>query len=234
MTVMPPPSLFHIAFYKFVRIADPKTVVSDLTLITLNLTGSILVASEGINGMRAGTADQLDALLEALAVDANFCAMFAGIAYKRTHCDVKPFGRLKIHLKKEIVPLGIEGVDATKRTGINVSPQAWRELIARDGVVVIDNRNGFEYQMGHFHNAVNPQVSNFRDFPKYMEQSLPQWQADGKKIAMYCTGGIRCEKAGAWMAGLGVLVYQLEGGILNYLAQMLDPMRTGVSREHDD
>ena len=234
MTVMPPPSLFHIAFYKFVRIADPKTVVSDLTLITLNLTGSILVASEGINGMRAGTADQLDALLEELAVDANFCSMFAGIAYKLKHCDVKPFGRLKIHLKKEIVPLGIEGVDATKRTGINVSPQAWRELIARDGVVVIDNRNGFEYQMGHFHNAVNPQVSNFRDFPKYMEQSLPQWQADGKKIAMYCTGGIRCEKAGAWMAGLGVLVYQLEGGILNYLAQMLDPQRTGVSREHDD
>lgn len=173
MTTAPPTSLFHIAFYKFVRIADPKTVVSDLTLITLNRTGSILVASEGINGMLASTADQLDAFVEAfvdaLAVDANFRGMFADIAYKRTHCDVKPFGRLKIHLKKAIVPLGIEGVDATKRTGINVSPQAWRELIARDDVVVIDKRNGFEYQMGHFHNAVNPQVSNFRDFPKYME-----------------------------------------------------------------
>ncbi len=217
------PSLFHIVFYKFVRLADPKAIVNDLTTVTENLTGSILVASEGINGMLAGTAAQLDAFIEALTLHANFHGMFAGITYQRTRCAVKPFGRLKIHLKKEIVPLGIESVDPTKKTGIKVNPEAWRELIARDDVVVIDNRNSFEYQMGHFNNAVNPQVRNFRDFPKYIEQNLPRWRAEGKKLAMYCTGGIRCEKASAWMADLGVSVYQLEGGILNYLAQMPNP-----------
>ena len=180
------------------------------------------MASEGINGMLAGSAEQLDAFAAALESDARFHGAFAGMVYKRTRCEVVPFGRLKIHLKKEIVPLGIEGVDATGDIGINVSPKDWRELIARDDVVLLDNRNSFEYRVGHFVNAVDPGVANFRDFPKYVQEHLPQWQAEGKKVAMYCTGGIRCEKTGAWMAQMGVPVYQLEGGILNYFAQMPD------------
>ena len=214
--------LFHIAFYKFVRLADPQAVVDALRALTDGLKGSVLVAEEGINGMLAGTAAQLDTFAKALETDARFAGAFTGMAYKRSACQTAPFGRLKIHLKKEIVPLGVEGVDATGNTGVHLSPQEWRELIARDDVVVIDNRNSFEFRMGRFANAVDPKVTNFRDFPTYMREHLPQWKAEGKKVAMYCTGGIRCEKTGAWMADLGVPIYQLQGGILNYFAQMPD------------
>ncbi len=214
--------LFHIAFYKFVHLTEPQAVVYALREITQELTGSLLVASEGINGMLAGSAEQLDAFALVLENDARFAGAFVGMVYKRTVCTVRPFGRMKVHLKKEIVPLGVDGVDATQHHGIDVSPQDWRELIARDDVVVIDNRNSFEFRMGRFANAIDPQVTNFRDFPQYMLDHIPQWQAEGKKIAMYCTGGIRCEKTGAWMAEQGVPIYQLEGGILNYFAQMPD------------
>ncbi len=214
--------VFHIAFYKFVRLVDPQATVGAMREITKGLTGSVLIASEGINGMLAGAGGQLDRFAAALESDGRFAGAFGGMVYKRTACAVRPFGRMKVHLKKEIVPLGVDGVDASRKSGINVSPKDWRELIARDDVVVIDNRNSFEYRMGRFANAIDPEVTNFRDFPKYIEEHLPIWQAEGKKVAMYCTGGIRCEKTSAWMADLGVPVYQLEGGILNYFAQMPD------------
>ena len=218
----PSEPLFHISFYKFVRLVDPQATVDALRDITQGLKGSLLVAAEGINGMLAGSAQALDAFAAALDADARFGGAFAGVAYKRSECKTVPFGRLKIHLKKEIVPLGVDGVDATGNTGIHLTPQEWRELIARDDVVVIDNRNSFEFRMGRFANAVDPQVTNFRDFPAWVREHLPQWQAEGKKVAMYCTGGIRCEKTGAWMADMGVPMYQLQGGILNYFAQMPD------------
>jgi UPF0176 protein len=217
----PTEATFHIAFYKFVELDDPDSVVAHLRVLTQHLLGSILVASEGINGMLAGSAAELDIFQRTLIDDAYFAGKFAGIAFKRSACKTAPFGKMKVYKKPEIVPLGIEGVDATK-TGTDVSPEDWRKLIAEDNVVLLDNRNSFEFRLGRFKNAIDPQVTNFRDFPKYVEAHLPQWKAEGKRVAMYCTGGIRCEKTSAWMKEMDIPVLQLAGGILNYFQQMPD------------
>jgi UPF0176 protein len=215
-------ALFHIAFYKFVRLDDADAVTARVRDIAAPLLGSVLVAEEGINGVLAGTADALDRFEQALKTDAGFNGAFGDIVFKRSACKTAPFARLKVHRKSEIVFLGVNDVDAVSKKGIDVSPQDWRELIAQDDVVVIDNRNSFEYKLGKFKNAVDPGVDNFRDFPKYIEDHVPEWKAQGKRVAMYCTGGIRCEKTSAWMQDMGVPVYQLEGGILNYFLQMPD------------
>ncbi len=218
--------LHHIAFYKFTAIADVEAVVLRLRELTVDLLGSILVASEGINGMLAGSAVQLDRIEQALQSDAAFGAAFYGAVFKRTECVTQPFKRMKVHAKAEIVPLGIEGVDAAARTAdierTNVSPAQWRELIQQPDVVLLDNRNSFEYRLGKFAGAIDPGVVNFRDFPQYVKEHAEQWKAQKKKVAMYCTGGIRCEKSSVWMQDLGLEVYQLEGGILNYFKEMPD------------
>ena len=225
----PAAPLLHTAFYKFVRLPQPEAVAVLLRELTAppgsGLTGSILVASEGINGMLAGTVQALDAIERALVGDSRLEGKFSGMAFKRSACTTIPFHKMKVHHKAEIVPLGIEGVDATLRTGINVSPQDWRELIAQDDVVLLDNRNSFEHRLGRFSQAIDPQVENFRDFPAYVRAHAQDWQAQNKRVAMYCTGGIRCEKTSAWMLELGLPVYQLEGGILNYFAQMPDAQK---------
>ncbi len=218
--------LHHIAFYKFAALTDVDAMVTRLRELTADLLGSILVASEGINGMLAGTAHQLDGFEQALHYDSAFGGAFAGTVFKRTECNTLPFKRMKVHAKKEIVPLGIDGVDAAHRTAdierTNVSPQAWRELIKQPDVVLLDNRNSFEYRLGKFDGAIDPGVVNFRDFPEYVKAHVEQWKAEHKKVAMYCTGGIRCEKSSVWMQDLGLDVYQLEGGILNYFKEMPD------------
>jgi UPF0176 protein len=221
-------NVWHDAFYKFVALADPDATTEALREVceTIDqntpLRGSILVAGEGINGMLAGSEDALAAFRTALA-DPRFGRAFVGMVFKRSACKKQPFGRLKVKRKREIVPLGIDGVDATARTGINLSPAQWRELLQQDDVLVIDNRNDFEYRLGHFKGALNPEVNNFRDFPDYVRANRDAWQ--GKKVAMYCTGGIRCEKTSSWLRDEGLEVYQLEGGILNYLQQMPDAER---------
>ncbi|WP_175624575.1 MULTISPECIES: rhodanese domain-containing protein [Oxalobacteraceae] len=221
-TLAPAAEQFHIAFYKFARLADADAVVTVCRELTRDLLGSILIADEGINGVLAGTAAALDSFEHALKTDPRLDDAFSNIVFKRSACKTVPFARMKVHRKSEIVFLGVDNVDAIGRTGIDVSPQEWRELIAQDDVVVIDNRNSFEYKLGKFKNAVDPGVDNFRDFPKYIEEHVPEWQASGKRVAMYCTGGIRCEKTSAWMLDMGVPVYQLEGGILNYFLEMPD------------
>lgn len=212
---------YHIAFYKFVTLDDPDGVIAHLREITTDLLGSILVATEGINGMVAGSASQLDTFQDALQNDPYFTGKFAGIVFKRSPCKTAPFGKMKVYRKPEIVPLGIDGVDATK-TGTDVSPEKWRKLITEDDVVLLDNRNSFEYRLGRFKNAIDPQVTNFRDFPNYVKAHAAEWKADGKRVAMYCTGGIRCEKTSAWMKEFDIPVFQLEGGILNYFQKMPD------------
>lgn len=221
-TLAPAAEQFHIAFYKFARLADADAVVTVCRELTRDLLGSILIADEGINGVLAGTAPALDSFEHALKTDPRLDGAFGNIVFKRSACKTAPFARMKVHRKSEIVFLGVDNVDAIGRTGIDVSPQEWRELIAQDDVVVIDNRNSFEFKLGKFKNAVDPGVDNFRDFPKYIEEHVPEWQAGGKRVAMYCTGGIRCEKTSAWMLDMGVPVYQLEGGILNYFLEMPD------------
>lgn len=215
-------AVFHIAFYKFVRLADADNVTAVLRQLASDLLGNVLVADEGLNGTLAGSTDALDRFERALMTDPRFNGAFSNIVFKRSACKTVPFARLKIHRKAEIVFLGVDDVDAIANKGIDVSPKDWRELIAQDDVVLIDNRNSFEYRLGKFKNAIDPGVDNFRDFPKYIEEHVPEWKKGGKRVAMYCTGGIRCEKTSAWMHEMGLPVYQLEGGILNYFQQMPD------------
>ncbi len=219
-----PQSLWHIAFYTFVALPDLDAVAARLRELTQNLTGSILVAQEGINGVVAGPSTALNAFEHALTHDAAFDGNFARTVFKRSACKTVPFARMKVHCKKEIVAFGVDGV-APASAASSVSPQAWRELIAQDDVVVIDNRNSFEYRLGKFKSAIDPEVPNFRDFPKYVKANAPDWKAQGKRVAMYCTGGIRCEKSSAWMREQGLEVFQLEGGILNYFQSMPDAER---------
>jgi UPF0176 protein len=224
------PDLFHIAFYKFVRLEQPELVVQRLREITPDLLGSILVAEEGINGMLAGQAAQLDAFEAAVqadsCIDAVLGGAFKGMVFKRTTCLTPPFARMKVHLKREIVPLGVSGVDAPARIdeihANDVPPRQWRELIKRPDVVLIDNRNSFEYRLGHFEGAVDPGVINFRDFAQYVKAHAQEWKDQGKTVAMYCTGGIRCEKSSVWMQDMGLKVAQLQGGILNYFKEIPD------------
>jgi UPF0176 protein len=217
----PSPALIHTAFYKFAEVEDPEAFAVAFRDITSATTGSILLASEGLNGMVAGSSVQIDAFENAVKTDARFGGKFADIVFKRSTCKTVPFRKMKVHVKAEIVPLGIAGVDGRK-TGTNVSPADWRKLISEDDVVLLDNRNSFEFRLGRFKNAIDPGVINFRDFPNYVKEHLDEWKRDGKRVAMYCTGGIRCEKTTAWMQDMDVPVYQLEGGILNYFKQMPD------------
>jgi UPF0176 protein len=226
MITDPPPAtppLIHSAFYKFARVADPQQLALRLKELTTNTIGSILVASEGINGMVAAPANELDAFEHALTTEFN--GIFAGILFKRTECLTRPFKHMKIKVKREIVPLGVSGVNAIAHPRNALSPKEWRTLIARNDVVVLDNRNSFEFKLGRFENAIDPSVHHFRDFPRYVQENVPDWKAQGKKVAMYCTGGIRCEKTSAWMQNMGVEVYELDGGILNYLKEMPDAQK---------
>ena len=217
--------LLHSAFYRFVELTDPEEVARWLRKLSLNVLGSILVAPEGINGVLAGSAQALEAFEHALLGDSRF----TGITFKRSHCTTPPFARMKVHCKGEIVSIGmpidvpIDGVGSA--AGTRVNPQAWRELMTQDDVVVLDNRNAFEFRLGRFKSALNPGVENFRDFPEFVRAQAPAWKAAGQRVAMYCTGGIRCEKTSAWMHSLGLDVYELDGGILNYFQTLPDAQR---------
>ncbi len=221
--------VFHDAFYQFASIADVEGTAETLRGLTTELTGSLLVAAEGINGTLAGSAAALDAFRVALADDPRLEGRFTGIAFKRSPCVTPPYQRMKVHSRPEILPLGLpsghSSVNAVGHVGHQVPPAQWRALLDDPNVVVIDNRNHFEVRLGRFRNAVDPMVRNFRDFPAYIDAQLPTWQAEGKQVAMYCTGGIRCEKTSAWLHERGVTVLQLEGGILNYFATMPDAER---------
>lgn len=210
--------LFHDAFYRFVPVHDPEALIAELDKLcsSAGVLGSILVAEEGINGMLCGSFEQLQIVRNGFETDERF----KNLIYKRTNCRDQVFKKLKVRRKTEIVALGIDGVDASKFHGVDVPPLEWRELIKRDDVILIDNRNSFEYTLGHFKNAINPGVDNFRDFAKFIESNLENWQ--DKTVAMYCTGGIRCEKTTAWLSEKGIQIMQLEGGILNYFQTLKD------------
>jgi RluA family pseudouridine synthase len=217
--------LTHSAFYKFVRVTDVDAVAELLRELSSEVLGSILVASEGINGMLAASSEALAKFELALTTDVRLDGLFSGMAFKHSACTTAPFQRMKVHSKPEVLPLGVDGVEAVGHAGHQLSPAQWRELMQQDDVVLIDNRNHFEFRLGRFKGAIDPQVHNFRDFPAWVQAQLPTWKAQNKRVAMYCTGGIRCEKTSAWMTQLGMPVLELEGGILNYFAQMPDAQR---------
>lgn len=218
--------MFHIAFYMFAPVPNPEETLEQVKTACGDLLGNVLVAHEGLNGMLAGSAEELDAFEAAVQSPATNEGRFQGMVFKRTECVEPPFKKFKIKVKKEVVPLGVEGFDPAQRVddikAADVQPREWRELIARDDVILIDNRNSFEFQVGRFQGAIDPGISEFRDFTRYVNDNLDEWKDSGKTIAMYCTGGIRCEKSSAWMQDLGLEVRQLEGGILNYFQVMED------------
>jgi UPF0176 protein len=219
----------HSAFYRFTRLDDPAAVADALRTRSRDVLGSLVVATEGLSGVVAGPAVAVAAFEAALAGDPVFGGAFAGLHFKRSTCTTAPFARMKVHVKPEIVALGlpaISGLDATReqRAATHLSPAAWRELLAGGDVVVLDNRNRFEWRLGHFRGAADPGVDNFRDFADLVRTRAPLWKSCGQRVAMYCTGGIRCEKTGVWMREeLGLEVFQLDGGILHYLQHTAAP-----------
>ena len=225
-----PLPLLHASFYRFTPLADPTAAADTLRALAQGLTGSIVVAPEGVSGTLAGPAAALAAFEAALQQESVLGGALRGMVFKRSDCAGEaPFGRLKVGVKPEIVALGLPGgadlpaPDAHDAS--HLSPQAWRELLQRDDIVLLDNRNHFEFRLGHFRGAVDPQGHNYRDFVAYVLAAAPGWRAAGRPVAMYCTGGIRCDKTAPWLRSLGLDVRQLDGGILHYLASLDDAGR---------
>jgi UPF0176 protein len=179
------------------------------------IKGTILLAQEGINGTIVGSRQAVDSVLEFLRSDARL----ADLEHKESYTETSPFERMKVRLKSEIVTLGLPEVDPNQQVGTYVSPQEWNELISDPEVVVIDTRNDYEVNIGTFKKAHNPQTQSFREFPDYVRHQLDPNKH--KKVAMFCTGGIRCEKASSFMLSQGFAeVYHLKGGILKYLEEV--------------
>ena len=227
MSELLPPALLHSAFYRFTPLADPAAAAEALRALARGLQGSIVVAREGINGTVAGPAGAVADFEAALQRPGVLGGALRGMAFKHSACATEPFGRLKVAVRPEIVALGLPdplpGPD--EHDASHVSPAAWRALLARDDVVVLDNRNHFEVRLGRFRGALDPQVHNFRDFVAFVQAHAPAWREAGRPVAMYCTGGIRCDKTAPWLRTLGLDVRQLEGGILNYFQQVPDADR---------
>ena len=220
-----PSSLLHSAFYRFVPLSDPTAAADALRVLARELTGSIVVAHEGVNGTVAGAPAAVAAFESALQDVLD--GVLRGIAFKHSACTTPPFGRLKVGVKPEIVVLGLPGAlpAPDERDASHLAPAAWRELLARDDVVLLDNRNHFEVRLGRFRGAVDPGVHNFRDFVAWVQAHADEWRAAGRPVGMYCTGGIRCDKTAPWLRHLGLEVYQLDGGILGYFQQLPDADR---------
>jgi UPF0176 protein len=205
------------AFYQFAALPDFRHLREPLRVICLDLglKGSVLLAPEGINGTVAGPSDRIDALVAELWHGTLFGGRLDNLELKFSRSSEMPFQRMKVRLKKEIVTLGA-AVDPTRQVGTYVEPADWNELIAAPDTLVIDTRNEFEVAMGTFEGAVDPGLRSFGQFKEFTEQKLDP--AKHRKIAMFCTGGIRCEKASAYLLAHGFdEVYHLKGGILRYL-----------------
>jgi UPF0176 protein len=205
------------ALYKFVSLNTYEQLREPLLRFMKhhNICGTLLLAEEGINGTVAGSREAIDALYAWFDKHPSL----QDIAYKESFCEEAPFHRTKVKLKKEIVTLGVEGVSPNQVVGTYVAPEEWNALISDEEVTVIDTRNDYEVQIGTFKNAKNPKTTTFREFPQFVKDNLsPQTH---KKVAMYCTGGIRCEKSTAYLKTLGFEeVYHLQGGILKYLEKI--------------
>jgi UPF0176 protein len=207
--------LVHSAFYQFVRVDHPETLASWIRSICQGINGSILIATEGLNGTIAGSSNAIEQFENQLKCH----ALFSKLTFKHSACTTAPFGLLRIHVKPEIVQMGVSDIDAVNHQPNAVSPKQWAELIGQEHIILLDNRNRFEFNLGHFKGAINPDVSHFKNFPDYVKTNLPEWKAAGKTIAMYCTGGIRCDKTSAWLSEQGVDSIVLNGGILNFFEQ---------------
>ncbi|WP_017445222.1 rhodanese-related sulfurtransferase [Gayadomonas joobiniege] len=205
------------ALYKFVRLEDFENLREPLLNCMLDnqVKGTLLLANEGINGTVSGPREGIDAVLNWLKQDPRL----ADIEHKESEADEQTFYRTKVKLKKEIVTMGIEGIDPREVVGTYVEPKDWNDLISDPDVLLVDTRNDYEVAIGTFEHAVDPKTKSFREFPEYVENHLDKNQH--KKVAMFCTGGIRCEKSTAYLKEQGFEeVYHLKGGILKYLEEV--------------
>jgi UPF0176 protein len=205
------------ALYKFVSLPNYKELRQPLlnTMEQNNVRGTLLLAEEGINGTVAAKREGIDALLSWLDKQPGL----DNIVSKESFDDECPFYRTKVKLKKEIVTMGVQGIDPKEVVGTYVKPKDWNALISDPDVVLVDTRNDYEIEIGTFENAVDPKTKTFREFPEWAEKNLDP--SKNKKVAMFCTGGIRCEKSTAYMKEQGFEeVYHLEGGILKYLEEV--------------
>lgn len=205
------------ALYRFAHFPDFETLREPLLRLMLDesVRGTLLLAPEGINGTIAGTREGVDRLLDFLQKDQRF----GDIETKESYVEENPFYRSKVKLKKEIVTMGVEGIDPNDIVGTYVEPADWNELISDPDVLLLDTRNKYEVEIGTFENAVSPQTDSFRELPAYVGEHLDPGQH--KKVAMFCTGGIRCEKSTAYLKQQGFdEVYHLKGGILKYLEEV--------------
>ncbi|MEB3316585.1 MAG: rhodanese-related sulfurtransferase [Cyanobacteriota bacterium] len=208
------------AFYRFARFDAAELAPLRSRLLSLGrelgVLGTVLLAEEGINGTISGPEPGVEVLLRQLRSDPRL----ADLAIRRSLCDAPPFFRLKVRLKREIVTLGLAGVDPLERVGAYVPPAGWNALIRDPRTLLIDTRNTYEVEVGTFAGAIQPETSRFREFPAWVERELPGLMAErqSKRLALFCTGGIRCEKATAHLLREGYgEVHHLRGGILGYL-----------------
>ncbi len=205
------------ALYKFVRLEDYIDLQKPLLEVCqkYQIKGTLLLALEGINGTVAGSRENMDQLLAYLKSNSRF----EGLQHKESYTEDMPFLRMKVKLKKEIVTMGVEDIDPTVCVGQYVKPTEWNKLLSDPDVVLIDTRNEYEYEIGTFKGAINPHTDSFRELPEFVAKNLDP--AKHKKVAMFCTGGIRCEKSTAYLKQQGFDdVYHLQGGILKYLEEV--------------
>jgi UPF0176 protein len=206
------------ALYQFVSLPDFREIQAPLLALCaeLGIKGTLLLAEEGINGTVAGTEPAIATLIDAMTSGPLFGGRLDNLELKYSGASAMPFKRLKVKLREEIVALGAPQADPTRRVGTYVDARDWNELIRDPDIVLIDTRNRFEVAMGTFDGAIDPETRKFAQFPEFVERSLDP--AKAKRVAMFCTGGIRCEKASSYLLSQGFEeVYHLKGGILQYL-----------------
>ncbi|MCC0044873.1 MAG: rhodanese-related sulfurtransferase [Brucellaceae bacterium] len=218
MDLSPPKSAVAVAaFYRFAPVEDPAALRGRLLACAEaeGLRGTVLVAPEGINGTIAGSRDGLERLFGLVRAEPGM----ADVDIKFSVAGEMPFHRLKVRLKKEIVTMGVTDLDAAHEAGVHVPPADWNALVGDPDTVVIDTRNAYETAIGTFQGALDPETESFREFPRWAEENLDRLK--DKRVAMFCTGGIRCEKASAYLKRIGVEeVFHLKGGILKYLEEV--------------
>jgi UPF0176 protein len=209
------------ALYQFVPLPDFRELKDPLHKLCLDLgiRGTLLLAQEGINGTVAGSHEAIDALMTELREGALFMGRLDNLELKFSTATEMPFKRMKVRLKKEIVTLGDPQTDPLRRVGTYVTPAEWNGLLEEPGIVLLDTRNDFEVEMGTFEGAVDPRIKRFSEFKDFVKNELDPTQH--RKVAMFCTGGIRCEKASSYMLAQGFEeVFHLKGGILKYLEEV--------------
>ncbi len=210
-----PAAVAVLSFYSFVNIPEPEILLSQMLLIAKKkyIKGTILLAKEGFNG---SISSEKEENLHLVIAELKNLTNSTDISVKVNYCNVQPFSKIKVKIKNEIVSMKSGEIDVERLKGEYVETSDWDSFIKKDDVIVIDTRNSYEVKVGTFEGAVNPDTETFREFPEWAQENAKLFE--NKKIAMFCTGGIRCEKSTAYMRALGYdKVYHLRGGILQYL-----------------